>query len=81
MYFINIIASHDMEARVMYMLKLKRLRNAAQSLNTRVRYFFQTEIEYMSLKPMNNFFIIPHKKKKKPVIKANLWTCLIVLTL
>lgn len=46
---------------VMCILKLKLLGDGAQPLNTRVGYFFNKEITYMSFKSMK-YFIITHKK-------------------
>jgi len=39
--FTSLLASRDMEAPFMHMLKLKNSGNAAQSLNTRVGYLFK----------------------------------------
>lgn len=71
-YFsISIIVSHDMDANVMHMLKLKYLKNVDWSLDTRgfcfVLFFFQEEIEYMSPKQTNKktFFILSPFKNKQ----------------
>lgn len=76
-YFSIKITSHDLEAKVVHMLKLKNWGNAAQFLNIVVGHFFKQKLNTCH----SNQCSISSSSQKKKIIKENLWTFLIVLTL